>query len=230
LAQTYTPACEHAVPAQLSFPPRREHNENITRVPGLLPQVISLGEHRDADETVIGLDDLAVTADHTQLSLVRVSTGERIRPWVLHALETSVQTPPLARFLAEVSGARCGFYGLFDFGAAREMPFLPRVRYGRAVLSPAQWRLSTADLPPPDASLSTWDTALGAWRDRWQITSTVMLVEGELRLPLDLDDRCDRTLLRCRIDRDRSSRLVLRETGEHHDHAWGAVSANFSSP
>jgi class I lanthipeptide synthase len=57
---------------------------------------------------------------------------------VLHALEASVQTPPLARFLAEVASARCGIYGPFDFGAARTLPFLPRVRHGRAVLAPAR--------------------------------------------------------------------------------------------
>ena len=52
---------------------------------------------------MIRLDDLAVTADTAQMTLVRVSTGERIQPHIPHALETATQTPPLARFLAEVA-------------------------------------------------------------------------------------------------------------------------------
>jgi hypothetical protein len=59
LAATYTPTRERTIAAQLSFPPRREQNENITRVPRLLPHVIPLAEYRADDETVIWLDDLA---------------------------------------------------------------------------------------------------------------------------------------------------------------------------
>ncbi|MBB5155954.1 lantibiotic dehydratase [Saccharopolyspora phatthalungensis] len=228
LAGTYEPGGEHTIAAQLSFPPRREHNENITRVPELLPKVLSLSEHHGNHGSEIDIDDLAVTADHQGLSLVRLSTGQRVRPWVLHALETSAQTPPLARFLAEVPSARCGFYGLLDFGAAREMPFLPRVRYGRTVLSPAQWRLGSVDLPQTDAEESTWDIALAEWRDRWQVPASVLLVEGEQRLPLDLDDRHDRMLLRRRLDR--SSNVIVRESGDHQDHAWAGRVCEFLVP
>ena len=38
LADSYTPTDRHTVAAQHSFPPRREHNENIARVPRLLPR------------------------------------------------------------------------------------------------------------------------------------------------------------------------------------------------
>jgi class I lanthipeptide synthase len=80
LADSYAPTGSHAVAAQLSFPPRREHNENIARVPRLLPRVISMSEHRSADSGLIPLDDLAVTADASQLSLVQMSTGTQIQP------------------------------------------------------------------------------------------------------------------------------------------------------
>lgn len=220
LADTYTPTCHHAIAAQLSFPPRREHNENITRVPRLLPHVISLAEHRADDDAVIRLDDLAVTTDASQLYLVRISTGERIQPNMLHALETSAQTPPLARFLAEVTSARCGVYGPFDFGVARAMPFLPRVRCGRSVLALARWLLNAADLPPAQSTTPAWEKALSAWRDRWRVPSAVVLCEGELRLPLDLDDRLHRVLLRARLDRNRIGRIEFRQAGGHDDLAW----------
>lgn len=218
LADSYTPIDSHAIGAQLSFPPRREHNENIARAPRLLPHVISLSEYRTVDSSLIPLDDLAVTADTSQLSLVRMSTGEHIQPQVLHALEETVQTPPLARFLAEIASARCGVYGPFDFGAARALPFLPRIRHGRAVLAPSRWLLAEGDLPASGCAMPTWEKALSTWRTRWQVPSDVVLCEGDLRLPLDLDDRLHRALLRARLDR--ASRVELREAGRSGELAW----------
>jgi hypothetical protein len=122
LAESYATTGSHAVTAQLSFPPRWARSENITRVPQLLPRVISVSEHRSIEGGLIPLDDLAVTADAARMYLVQRSTGMEIQPQVLHALEASVQTPPLVRFLAEVASARCGVYGPFDFGAARTLP------------------------------------------------------------------------------------------------------------
>ncbi len=218
LADTYTPTGSPAVAAQLSFAPRREHNENIARVPQLLPHVISVSEHHSVHSGLIPLDDLGVTADASQLYLVQMSTGAHIQPQVLHALEPSVQTPPLARFLAEVASARCGVYGPFDFGAARTLPFLPRVRHGRAVLAPARWLLFAADLPAPRSDMPAWAKTLRAWRRRWRVPSSVVLCQEELRLPLDLDDRLHRVLLRTRLDR--AGRVELREAGDQNDLAW----------
>ncbi|SFE67786.1 thiopeptide-type bacteriocin biosynthesis domain-containing protein [Actinopolyspora alba] len=231
LAQTYAPDDEHTLPAQLSFPPRREHNENITRVPQLTSHLIPLGEYHEQDHTVIPLDDLAVTADHRSMGLIRLSTGQRVRPWLPHALETQQHTPPLARFLAELPSACSGFYGLVDVGAAREMPMLPRLRYGRTVLSPAQWRLPRADLLTAEADTDSWDTALATWRHRWHIPAHVQLIErGDQRLPLDLDDPGDRALLRRRLQHSRSSHVLLRETGSPQDHAWSRRVCEFLTP
>ncbi|MPZ80270.1 MAG: lantibiotic dehydratase [Actinophytocola sp.] len=230
LATTYMPTREHTIAAQLSFLPRREHNENITRTPRLLSHVISLAEHRGDDETVIRMGDLAVTADTTQMSLVRISTGERIQPHIPHALETSTQTPPLARFLAEVASARCGAFGPIGFGAAHDLPFHPRIRYGRVVLSAARWLLKPTDLPPARTGTTAWDDALSTWRDRWRVPSTVVLCESDLRLPLDLDDRRDRTLLRTRLERNRTGMVELREAGAHDSRAWAGRACELVVP
>lgn len=229
LADSYTPAGEDTVAAQVSFAPRREHNENITRTPRLLPHVIALGEHRAADESVIGLDDLAVTADTEQVSLVRISTGQRIQSYIPHALETTTQTPPLARFLAEVASARCGVFGPFGFGVAHDLPFVPRIRHGRVVLSAARWRLTPTDLAPATDTAS-WEHALHKWRQRWRVPPAVVLCEGELRLPLDLDDHHDRALLRTRLDRNRTGQVDLRESGPQESHGWAGRACELVVP
>ncbi|MFB4284830.1 lantibiotic dehydratase [Nonomuraea sp. MTCD27] len=208
LAASFGPGGE-AVAAQLSFPPRRRHNENVVRVPQLLPAVIPLAEHPAPGTASISVDDLAVTADATQTYLIQISTGRRIVPWALHALEAATHTPPLARFLAGVPCARHAVYGLFDWGAARKLPHLPRLRYGRTVLAPARWILNASDLGTRRDPAQLWDKHLAAWRERWRVPSWVVLYQQEARLPLDLDARLDRLLLRTRLDR--AGQVELRE-------------------
>lgn len=217
-----------AVAAQLSFPPGRRHSENVARTPQLLPQVISLSEHRDPGKNLIGLHDLAVSADARQLHLVQLSTGRRIEPRVLHALEAGVLTPPLARFLTEISTARCAVYAGFDWGAAACLPYLPRMRYGRIVLCPARWLLRAADLPARGAALTDWESALESWRRRARVPDGVVLCESELRLPLNLGHHLHRVVLRARLDRARQ--VELREAPASADLAWLGRAHEFLVP
>lgn len=218
LADGYAQTAPNAVAAQLSFPPRRRRNENVVRVPQLLDQVITLAEHRGPGPGVISLDDLAVTADARTFSLLQLSTGRRIEPRVPHALEAAVQTPPLARFLAELTTARSAVYKAFDFGAANRLPYLPRVRYKNAILSPARWLLTAADLPARTARQDAWDAALEAWRRRQRAPDQVAFVEHDQRLPIDLTHPVHRALLRNRLDS--AGRLELRETADPGEYAW----------
>ncbi len=220
LAATYTADGRHAgrekgvVAVQLSFPPRRPHNENVVRVPRLLPDVVPLGEHPDG--AVIGVDDLAVTADAEQMYLVQRSTGRRVVPRIPHALDTVLQSPPLARFLAEVADARSAVFGPFDLGAARTLPYVPRIRYRRTVLAAARWILTSTDLPASTGD--AWDAGLRSWRQRWRMPARVVLCEGELRLPLDLNQQLDRMLLHSRLKR--AERIELQEDSAPGDLGW----------
>jgi thiopeptide-type bacteriocin biosynthesis protein len=238
LAHTYAPpaGAGDAVAVQLSFPARRVHNENVVRVGRLLAGVVSLSEHPDGD--VISIDDLAVTADADQLYLVRRSTGQRVVPHIPHALDTTVQTPPLARFIAEVADARSAVFGPLDLGAAaRILPYTPRIRYRRTVLAPAHWFLTTGDITRALGTADTtahhdgderWEKALGRWRQRWHVPACVIVCRGEVRLPLDLDQAVDRALLRTRLAR--ADRLELREDGPADGHGWLGRPAEFLIP
>lgn len=215
-ATTCQPASEDAVAVQLSFPPRRPHNENVVRVQPLLSHAVSLSEypvpHRP-DVTSIDVEDLAVTADADQMYLVQRSTGRRVAPHVPHALDLRVQTPPLARFLAEVADARSAVFRGFDLGAARTLPYVPRIRYRRTVLAPARWLLAATDVRG-----RSFEDALAAWRRRWKAPARVVAVRGELRLPLDLDQGLDRAVLRTHLER--AERLELHEDGPPGGGDW----------
>jgi thiopeptide-type bacteriocin biosynthesis protein len=219
LASTYQEDLPpRTIAAQLSFPPRRRRNANIARVSKILDHVICLAEHQPTGDGVIPLEDLAVTADARRLHLVRISTGQRVEPHVPHALEAGSQTPPLARFISEVATARCAVYGPFDFGAAAHMPYLPRVRYRRTVLSPARWLLDTAQLPERRARTDVWDEIFDAWRFQWNVPDRVTMIEHDQHLTLDLTHPVHRYLLRTHLDS--TPRLELREAPASRDFGW----------
>ena len=218
LAGTFAVAHDGAIAAQLSFAPRRRRDDNVARTAQLLPHVIPVGEHRDDDNRVLTLGDLAVSADEDGLVFVHLPTGRLVEPRVAHALEAGVHTPPLARFLSEVSTARYAAYCSFDFGAASRLPYLPRVRYRRAILSLARWLLAAGDLPDPSAAVAEWEAAFGAWRQQWRVPRHVAVTDHDRRLPLDLDHAFHRNLLRSRLRR--AGQVELRESGAPGELGW----------
>lgn len=227
LAASFRDEAPDAVAMQLSFPPRRLHNENIVRTPELLPDVIHLSEFGDTDGETVAVDDLGVTADAEQLYLVHLPTGKRVAPRTLHALEVTVHTPPLARFLSEVADARSAVFAPFNFGAARTLPYTPRIRYRRTVLSPARWLLGSSDLTTGRAA-GGWEKSLRDWVDQWRVPAQIVLSQGELRLPLDLEQPIDRSLLRAQLDR--TGRIELREAGDPQAHGWLGAPAQLLVP
>lgn len=199
----------NAIAAQLSFPPLFPHAENICRVPAYLPHVVSIGEYRDGSENTLGIDDLAVTATPQGLHLVSLSRQRVIEPQAFHALALDKQPPPVARFFAHLSRSSLAVWQRFDWGAAAAgLPYLPRVRIGRVILSPRQWRPTVEDL----------GGGVGEWRRRWSCPQVVELDDADKTLRLDLDVPLHRELLRSHLTRHGFA--VLTEVANERDLGW----------
>lgn len=214
---------ENALTAQLSFPPLYPHTENVARIPAYLPHVIPLGEHRSPDDnttpTVIDVDDLAVTATHTRLYLVCISRRRLVDPQVFHAMALDKQPPPLARFLAHLTRSFGPAWTGFDWGPhGARLPFLPRVRYGRVILSPCRWNLTADDLPSRGADMREWTDALGRWRKRRHCHGTVELREDDRARRLQLDVPAHAAVLRAHLDRE--AHAVLMEAPAEEAYGW----------
>ncbi len=208
---------EGALPVQVSFPPAYAHAENVCRVPAYLPHVLSLGEHRHPDEN-IPIDDVAAYATHDRLHLVSLSRHRIIEPQVFHALDLDKQPPPLARFLAHLTRAYAAAFTVFDAGpGGDELPYLPRIRYGRAILAPARWRVTSRDLPPT-RSAEQWQSNLRRWRDRWRRPVEVDLRDDDRSIRLNLDEPLHADLLRTHLMR--TGQAVLTEPPHPSTYAW----------
>jgi thiopeptide-type bacteriocin biosynthesis protein len=218
IEQTFRTAQPGQAAAQLSFVPRQARSANVARTTALGTTTIPIAEHRRTGRDVIDLADLAVTADDRSLHLIRISTGEQVHTYVANALEAASHTPPLARFLAELPIAGSAVFRSFSFGAASQMPYLPRVRYRRTVLSPARWQLRAEDLPDRRTDTGMWEQALSCWRNRWHVPDHVAIVDHDRCQPIDLRHPAHRTLLRTRLAR--AGALELRETAPPQDAGW----------
>jgi thiopeptide-type bacteriocin biosynthesis protein len=206
-----------ALLAQLSFPPAISHLENVTRAPALLPLVISLAEHRAGGTACIPVSDLAVTADNGGMYVVSMSRRRVVEP-VLASAVSRPAMPPLARLLAELPRARTAGLSPFAWGTARCLPFLPRVRYGRAILAPARWKLPAGTLPGPAAPVAGWVAAFDKLRDRLGLPGHVYAGMGDRRLRLDLDEGMDLAIMRAHLDATPDP--ALPEAPSPADHGW----------
>jgi thiopeptide-type bacteriocin biosynthesis protein len=204
--------------AQLSFPPLDPATAHVTRTPQILPTVISLAEHRAPGKQTLSAADLAIGCDGRRMYLAAPGRRQRIEAAGMHALNLLTHTPPLARFVTELCRAQCAQVTPFDWGAAADLPYLPRVRLGRTILSPALWRLEAADLPGAAASWGEWENALAAWRARRRAPHLVHLTEAGQYLPLDLDHAGHRALLRDHLAKARAA--VLAEAPDPASNGW----------
>ena len=207
-----------AMAAQLSFPPHHPRTENVTRVPRMLPYLLSVAEHHDREPGQVMLADLAVTADLDRFSLLSLSRRAVVEP-VLVCAPAWHAVPPMARLLFELPRAGCATVGLFDWGGASCLPFLPRLRLGRAVLSLARWRVKADDLPGPEADWDEWTAALADVRQRLKLPDWVSVGAGDRKLRLNLEHAMDLAVLRAHL-RSSTTPAVVTESWAPEDHAW----------
>ncbi|MFI6634272.1 lantibiotic dehydratase [Nonomuraea fuscirosea] len=207
-----------ALPAQLAFPPRTVHMQNVAHAPQFFPDVISLGEHRPAQLGRLRVQDLAVTADNDRLYLMSLSRRRVVEPVLPHAAALQA-IPPLARLLFELPRARAVTISPFAWGVAKHLPFLPRLRYGRTVLTPARWRLPDGYLPGPEAPFTAWAAAMTELRERLGLPASVHVGEADRRLRLDLDEPMGMALLRAHLETAGPAATVA-EAPTTADHGW----------
>ena len=181
--------------------------------------MIPLGDYHGPDTHQLPVTDLAVTADAEQLHLVSVSRRRPVHTMLLNAVDLNHHTHPLARFLIEAPVALAVPCTGFSWGAAVSgLPFLPALRYGRTVLSPARWTLADDDLPDARTPWPQWDKALAEWRRDVLLPEHVYLGDGDRRMNLDLTELSHRVLLRTHVERD--GRALLRAAPEPGDLGW----------
>jgi len=210
---------------QLRGAPLNPSAAAITHSPRVLPRHVVVGGTDFAIESSrLALSDIAVSADATGLYLVSLTDGAPLEPHLFSAVELVATAHPTLRFLTEVATSSCTPCAPFAWGPACAMlPFLPRLRYGRTVLSSARWLLTSDDLAvhgraPDDAGAPDPTADVLGWQRRWKIPDRVELREHDRRLGLDLREPAHRHLLQTALHRN--GRVIVAEAPESGMLGW----------
>lgn len=200
-----------ATPVQLQFQPADPRTGNVGRVPPLLPALTSIsGLGGD-----LSIGDIGIAADLDGLYAVSLHTGREIAPTPMTMINIEGLTPNPVRLLTELAFARARRVMPWSWGPLDELPRLPRVRHGRAILMPARWLpvgLTGADARRPD-----WADRLAGWRKQLDVPDRVLVGDVDQRLGLDLSDAWHRELLRAELER-RPEALVSEDFSG--DYGW----------
>ncbi|MFI0108059.1 lantibiotic dehydratase family protein [Streptomyces parvus] len=208
--------------AQLSFHAGRVPADLLTRAPQAVPRVVSVGEFRHPAPHILFPRDLSVTVTGGSTRLVESVTGkplELLAPTAINFLWNNY-TPPMARFLGEISRAASPQVTWFDWGAAWALPFTPALTYRRTVLTAARWKIRSRTLPHRTAPLHEWADQLRLWRARFRVPERVLLAEDDQQLPLDLSRDVDLDLLRAHLDASPFGVATLHEAPPAGADGW----------
>ncbi len=127
-----------------------------------------------ADKILIGLDE------EDEFFLWSEELGARVEPIQNHVFHAAHFGPEIARFLALVgTGARLDLAGI-SLARLADLAYFPRLRFGRFVLCRAAWRIRAEVLRDADRRRG--------FREMYKMPHIVVLVSGDHRLPVDLEN------------------------------------------
>ncbi|MFJ8039543.1 lantibiotic dehydratase [Kitasatospora sp. NPDC096147] len=194
------PPDQEALLAQLEIAPRDPRSLNIVQVPRLLPYRIPVGLPDDrTDPHCLDWRTLLVAAGADGLRLLHGPTGRQVVPVLPHMLALDAQAPPVARFLVELAAARPRVWTGWDWAGLDTLPYLPAVRYGRVLTSPARWLAGRRLRDAAGAGRAEWERELGEWRRRYRVPARLQIARNDQMYPVDLDEPWDRELLRAEL-------------------------------
>ncbi len=199
------------VDVELVFRPPDPAAANLVAETGWTEFRIDLTRSARSSRDII-VADLAVVATPERLRLRSERLGRDVRPISFSTLNPQ-RAGPVAALLLALGADGAVPWRAWDWGTARALPWLPRVRTGRAILAPARWALPSGLLQLAGADTGRqWRDGLLRWRDAHEVPDVVMAGARDQRLPLDLEDPVHAELLR-RECRDRGVTTVTEPPG-----------------
>lgn len=148
-----------------------------------------LGRSGAPTDRQLGVTDLLVSLREDRVVL----RSRRLQREVLPRLTTAhnwSRSLGIYRFLCALQNQDVASGLAWDWGAVEEAPFLPRVVYGRLVLSRARWNLRDPDLRVVHQAGRTAEqfAAVQAWRAQRRLPRYVALAQDDNELVVDLDN------------------------------------------
>jgi thiopeptide-type bacteriocin biosynthesis protein len=206
-----------ASPAQLVGPALDPRLANLAQVPRLAGDLVAAGVFADRPEA-LALDDLLIGADPDRFVVVSGRDGRELAPMPFNALNPQLNMPNAVRLLTEIGESRTPPWPLWNWGSAAQMPYLPRVRRGRTILSPARWLPDPRLREEPDQA--AWMRAFERWRAAWAVPDIVDATYTDHRVRLDLTNPAHLQMLRADLRKRPDTVLQEAPAGRRRGFGW----------
>lgn len=178
------PHPREAMLAEITYLPRFGRSLNVLLRSKLLATELQVG-FIDAQDIVerVSPADLSVGISGGRFFLWSRKHERRVEVRESHLVHSLDWAPSLIRFLTMLSGDGRLSPRHFNWGTMANLPFKPRLRYKRLILSPAFWLLDLADFRK-----STDKTAwLNAFKLSWNLPEYGLLRSADRSIPVKLD-------------------------------------------
>jgi thiopeptide-type bacteriocin biosynthesis protein len=190
MARAQEAAAPERIFAELVYLPARGHAANVAIRPALRRyEIVMAAAPGVAYSATVPMHDLVVGLRGDRLYVRSLTRDAEVVTSSTHLLNY-LMAPNECRFLAEIAAEGTIRLYSFDWGAATSLSVLPRVRVGRTVLHPAQWRMPFALMGRDQtaAEPAAWYQTVQEWRRAWNIPRYVYLTESDNRLLLDMEN------------------------------------------
>ncbi|MFF8597333.1 lantibiotic dehydratase [Streptomyces sp. NPDC015232] len=184
------------IEAEVSFLPLNPRAVNILPTARIGEYEIPLGSFADPGASgTIDWRDLSLAVERNEFKLYWTKTGQEVVPRAPNMLALDQNAPNLGRLLAEIGFVQDKMLHPWQWTGLESMPFFPRVRYGKVIVSPATWR-PTPDVRAAVADQRKWARAVETWRADMSLPRHVVVMVGDKSYSLDLDDSFHIEMLR----------------------------------
>ncbi|ASZ11017.1 lantibiotic dehydratase [Chitinophaga pendula] len=187
-------------------------------------EIVYLGQGSVPNSHQIPLSDLLVSVQQDTVILRSKKLNKQVIPRLSTAHNFHAGSLPAYKFLCDLQTQQLTPFLSWQWNLAGEEPFLPRVRYGKIILSRCTWILHKKDFPSlnnlpkkgnqsPD--IATFSKEL---KGRLQLPRYVVLAEGDNELLLDTGNECCLQILSATLLK--KEKVNLQEVLNTVDQCW----------
>lgn len=184
---------------------------------------VAISTNHNNNKNKISITDLYIGIDHNDKFYIKSKNlNKKVIITSGHMLNIESGSN-IYRFLREISeeNTRDIITRLFKNGLEK-FSYVPRIRYGKVVLSPEKWKVSN-DILHEDISLINKDKfyeVINIWKENWNVPKFVYLTDADNRLLLNLENKLHLDELFNCLKNGKSQELIITETERGFENLW----------
>ncbi|MGG6448284.1 lantibiotic dehydratase [Pseudobacillus badius] len=186
---------------------------------------LTLGSNSLNTDKKIDITDIYVVATSTHLYFKSKKLNKEVIFTGGNMLNYQ-NSPSIYKFMREVSESRITHWNPLDKNFLIDLPYIPRIKYRKTVLSPARWKFSKqiAESEFLSDSDAKWIESFQEWRSKWKIPRYVFMTFADNRLLLDLENSYSLLEIKNQIKKTPSIQLIeniaLNKKGINDGFGW----------